>query len=160
MHFTRFNIQCLEVTKEQIIWVKFIFLSPSHWFFTLFHRLSIIGPIEGADLQVKFASIAESLIASWLHLGLVSTASILSATSNDNLLVDKKLIQMRDSDSERSRKRAIGPHKEPRPQSSCSFSEFTFNQTSPLLEILQARHDMLYTRLFNSWFKCTTYPVL
>ena len=72
-------------------------------------RLSIIGPLEGARVQVE----------------MINTMS--------NMLSED--IKRQDNSINRR-------HAEHRYEESC--------QSSPILDILQAKHDVLYTRLFNS----------
>jgi urease accessory protein len=112
-------------------------------------RLNLLGPLEGARMQREYAPVAERLI----H-------DILSSGGWYNSI----------EDSSRSTSRCTkSGHAEPQsPVPSPATAESADNSdnrigadpvlvpvlvpvtTSPILEILQARHDVLYSRLFSS----------
>ena len=93
-------------------------------------RLNILGPLEGAKKQREFSFVIEKMMKSFVN----QSGSIASSRnhSGGNVAAISELSS--DESITGSRKRKII---EP-------------VMKSPILEIIQARHDVLYARLFSS----------
>ena len=93
-------------------------------------RLNILGPLEGAKKQREFSFVVEKMMKSF-----VNQSGSIASSKNDS---GKSMAAISELSSDESitgsRKRKII---EP-------------VMKSPILEIIQARHDVLYARLFSS----------
>eukprot|EP01038_Epipyxis_sp_PR26KG_P010078 gene10078-13544_t len=85
-------------------------------------RLNIIGPMEGSRLQSKFFGTIESLIT---ELKESQESTCHNQNKSNDISFDNFQI----------------PN---------FYNNITPVQTSPIIEFMQSRHDLLYTRLFNS----------
>lgn len=91
-------------------------------------RLNIVGPMEASLVQASFQPVIEKLLLSGQQsTGASANASII-ATNNDDVNPS-----------------CSGVTKTPTFYNNCAPA-----QTAPILELMQSRHDLLYTRLFNS----------
>ena len=89
--------------------------------FSSAYRLNIIGPLEGANLQ-----------------------AIVCKNLQKILYYDNKYIDEYNNDNKKRKYNDINDN------SCSSIEDMNFTTTSPIIEILQGRHDILYCRLFNS----------
>ena len=95
------------------------------------HRLNVIGPLEGARMQAEFSGVLEGMFQKREELNNPRT---LSLDHNTGTYVDAEEAELKTN---------FGI---------CFEDRFVFRpkQTAPILELLQASHDNLYSRLFNS----------
>lgn len=104
-------------------------------------RLNIMGPLEGARMQREYSPVVERLLSTSHDKGIMMLASRKVHTVNTtptvyvpqfnaatDIAVDDKIKSLMCTGIDASQPVT----------------------TSPILEILQARHDVLYARLFNS----------
>lgn len=105
-------------------------------------RLNIMGPLEGASKQREYSTIIENLLG--IPRGYeVEATGLKKRYLEPNSVLD--ILQSAEADNTEqnaNKKRKI-----------TSIERLQFLEpvtTSPILEILQARHDVLYARLFNS----------
>ena len=138
-------------------------------------RLNIIGPLEGARCQRELAVVAEGMLSAQLERDsttiskqagikdercidshsstkvtrrdLVNTSDCDDAIAVDNIS-SRKRTDIRDSDSVAKTETANCYEGNKRRRIASNDDEP--KTTVPILEILQARHDTLYARLFNS----------
>lgn len=89
-------------------------------------RLNIVGPLEGANIQAKLSSVVEEMIS--------------SSTSSPS----QSQPQSEGRQSEVDEDDIFGT-----PQLQGLFSELP-TTSSPMVDMVQSRHDLLYSRLFNS----------
>mmetsp|Transcript_20352 Transcript_20352/g.20475 ORF Transcript_20352/g.20475 Transcript_20352/m.20475 type:complete len:194 (+) Transcript_20352:369-950(+) len=83
-------------------------------------RLNIIGPIQAARTQSEFASMIEKMFCDDSYV-------------QQSITTDEEGKDMFEGDDHQLAHRRFNPF-----------------QTSPILDLLQSRHDQLYSRLFNS----------
>ena len=95
-------------------------------------RLNIMGPLEGAKKQREFSTVLMNLIELTVNSHQKSFPSEEVADSFFDFTTKSDVISD-DVTKTRNKRKKIEPV-----------------TTSPILEILQARHDVLYVRLFNS----------
>ena len=93
-------------------------------------RLNILGPLEGAKKQREFSFVVEKMMKSFVN----QSGSIASSKNDSGKSIAAISELSSDESITGSRKRKII---EP-------------VMKSPILEIIQARHDVLYARLFSS----------
>lgn len=107
-------------------------------------RLNIMGPLEGASKQRECSTIIENLLKSlprYSH-GAEDLDFKKRNSEPEPILESSHSVITESSEQNSSKKRIIIPQ-----QRLHVVEPVT---TSPVLEILQARHDVLYARLFNS----------
>jgi urease accessory protein UreF len=107
-------------------------------------RLNIMGPLEGASKQRECSTIIETLLNTPPRYG--HSAGILDLKKR-NSEPDPRRESSQTEISETSEQNTSKKRK------NFSNERLSFLEpatTSPILEILQARHDVLYARLFNS----------
>ena len=108
-------------------------------------RLNIMGPLEGARMQREYSPVVEKLLSTKCNRNMLILASSkfqsldLTLAPTPTLLVQKyNAVSDNSTDINIRTLLSVG----------IDVSEPV--TTSPILEILQARHDVLYARLFNS----------
>lgn len=102
-------------------------------------RLNIMGPLEGAKKQNEFSSITEKVLTSFRPSeGLNMTMGVTTFPLD---VKDKTSCSASHASTESTSALESGTAKR-------QWVESVI--TSPILELLQARHDVLYARLFNS----------
>ena len=107
-------------------------------------RLNIMGPLEGASRQRECSTTIENLLnTSPAHRHLVGDLDLYKRNSEPEPTLELSENGITEtSEQKNKKKRKIITY-----EKLISLEPVT---TSPILEILQARHDVLYARLFNS----------
>ena len=95
-------------------------------------RLNIIGPLQGAKLQLKFIEVVEDLLRKF-------RAQLLVQKTEKEAVQTSFRLSMRAENG-----------KDGAPTKRSRMQALTPVSTAPILELLQSRHDLLYSRLFNS----------
>jgi hypothetical protein len=90
--------------------------------FSSAYRLNIIGPLEGANLQAIVCKNLEKILI----------------YDNENI------------DEYKNKKRKVNDINDNNNKTNTTIDHVHVTTTSPIIEILQGRHDLLYCRLFNS----------
>lgn len=93
-----------------------------------------MGPLEGAKKQREFSSVVENIL-----IGFVDRCSDVGESDIFVGQLKKTLLSLPYGSTDATAPNIIRKRKCIEPV-----------MTSPILEILQARHDVLYARLFNS----------
>lgn len=102
-------------------------------------RLNIMGPLQGAKKQNEFSSIIEKVLTSYRPPERFQMTIGMTTVPND--VKGKPLCSASHTSTQSTSGADSGAAKRQRVESVI---------TSPILELLQARHDVLYARLFNS----------
>ena len=108
-------------------------------------RLNIMGPLEGARMQREYSPVVEKLLSTKCNRNMLILAGTkiqsldATLTQTPTLLV-QKFNAISDNSTDISIRTLL----------SVGINALEPVTTSPILEILQARHDVLYARLFNS----------
>jgi cell division ATPase FtsA len=114
-------------------------------------RLNILGPLEGAKKQKEFTTVIETLLKMYHKKN-----DHKSTHKRKHDSCDGDIHESDDSKNEYSNMKVNNEkiHVQPGDSSNnmgdYSGFELVPYVTSPILEIVQARHDVLYARLFNS----------
>jgi urease accessory protein UreF len=114
-------------------------------------RLNILGPLEGAKKQKEFTTVIEKLLKKY-H----KKDDYKSTRKRKHDSFDGDINENDDSKNEYSYIKVNNEKIDVQTGDSSNnmgkYSEFELEPyvTSPILEIIQARHDVLYARLFNS----------
>lgn len=104
-------------------------------------RLNIMGPLEGARMQREYSPVVERLLSTKYNEEIIMLASEKVHTVNTPPTV--YVPQFNEA-------RDIAVDNKMKSLMSTGIAASQPVTTSPILEILQARHDVLYARLFNS----------
>jgi urease accessory protein len=104
-------------------------------------RLNIIGPLEGVQVQVEYSRKIEKLLRQFEERDSERT-SVCNGTSEEtvDLHETKRLKTCHGTDCHGTVSLGENARK----------NMPTTSSTAPILELLQGRHDLLYSRLFNS----------
>jgi urease accessory protein UreF len=107
-------------------------------------RLNIMGPLEGASKQRECSTIIENLLNKPpRYCNSMEVLDQKNRNSEPEPILESSQTEISDtSEQNTNRKR--------KKFSNERLSSLEPVSTSPILEILQARHDVLYARLFNS----------
>jgi urease accessory protein UreF len=132
-----FGAICGVLNVSQSLTCRMFFRCMLRDIFSSAARLNIVGPLEGAKRQREFSMVVEKLHE---NLEYCDGDDSLSADFFNSKAFSERMKDTCDDDITTINDKMIDmTRKLPEPVT-----------TSPILEILQARHDVLYARLFNS----------
>lgn len=107
-------------------------------------RLNIMGPLEGASRQRECSTTIENLLNTPpAHRHMVGDLDLNKRNSEPEPTLELSENEITETSEQKSNKK----------RKTVSYERLIPSEpvtTSPILEILQARHDVLYARLFNS----------
>jgi urease accessory protein len=116
-------------------------------------RLNIVGPLEGSLIQAQYSAIIEALLkedtketaVTAREGGRVVTDANISTSSGSQMMCTRNDRGSHDSDSKNPPERLTSSDGQ-----LLFYNDVKPIQSAPILDLVQSRHDVLYSRMFNS----------